>query len=67
MASQMQDIATSSLQVERSKIEVQLQLFTENMAYLREKDIRLHENAKVTNENARLAIQKQGEMVSCLS
>lgn len=67
MAQQMQDIAEASRELERSKIEVQLKIFSEQMAYQREKDRRLYENATVANDNARLSILKQGEMVSCLS
>ena len=67
MAQQMQDIADASRELEHSKIKVQLQLFSEQMAYLREKDRRLYENASIANDNARLSILKQGEMVSCLS
>ena len=67
MAKQMQDIAESSRALERSKIDVQLQLFTEQMAYQREKDRRLYENGVAANENARLAIIKQGEIVHCLA
>jgi hypothetical protein len=67
MASQMHDMAESSHELERNKIEVQLKLFTEQMAYQREKDRRLYENAVIANENARLAILKQGEVVSCLT
>lgn len=67
MAAQMQEIADSSRELERSKIEVQLKLFSEQMAYQREKDRRMYENATVANENARLSILKQGEMVNCLS
>ncbi|KAG0565380.1 hypothetical protein KC19_8G185700 [Ceratodon purpureus] len=63
----MQEIADASRELERSKIEVQLKLFTEQMAYQREKDRRMYETATIANENARLAILKQGEMVSCLS
>ena len=67
MAQQMQDIAEASRELERSKIEVQLKLFSEQMSYQREKDRRLYENASIANDNARLSILKQGEMVSCLS
>jgi hypothetical protein len=67
MASQMRDMAESSRELERNKIEVQLKLFTEQMAYQREKDRRLYENVVIANENARLAILKQGEVVSCLA
>lgn len=67
MAAQMQEIADASRDLERSKIDVQLKLFTEQMSYQREKDRRMYENAAIANENARLSILKQGEMVSCLS
>lgn len=67
MASQMQEIADASRELERSKIEVQLKLFSEQMEYQREKDRRMYENAVMANDNARLAILKQGEMVTCLS
>jgi hypothetical protein len=60
-------MAEVSRELERSKIEVQLKLFSEQMMYQREKDRRLYENAVTVNENARLAIQKQGEVVSCLA
>ena len=67
MAQHMQDIAESSRDLKRSKIEVQLKLFTEKMCYQQEKDRRLHENALMANENTRLSILKQAEMVSCLA
>lgn len=37
------------------------------MAYQQEKDMRLYENAAIANDNVRLSIFKQGEMVSFLS
>jgi len=37
------------------------------MAYLERRDARIQENATIANDNACLAIQKQGEMVSCLA
>jgi len=37
------------------------------MAYSRQKDIRLHENSLIANENERLGIFKQSEVVTCLS
>ena len=67
MAKHMQDIADSSQALERSKIEVQLQLFSEQMAYQCEKDRHLYENAMQANENARLSFIKQGDIVNCLS
>jgi hypothetical protein len=35
--------------------------------YQRERDRRLYENSVIVNENARLAIQKQDEIMSCLA
>lgn len=67
MAKQMEDIAESSRALERSKIDVQLKLFSEQMAYQREKDRRLYDNAVAANETARLSIIKQGEIVHCLA
>jgi hypothetical protein len=58
MASQMRDMAEASSELERSKIEVQLKLFTEQMAYQWEKDRHLYENATIANKNALLAIMK---------
>lgn len=67
MAQKMQDIAELSRDLERSKMEVQLKLFSEQMAYQREKDRRLYETAITANENARLSVMKQGEIVNCLA
>jgi hypothetical protein len=67
MAMQMRDMVAASQELERSKIEVQLKLFSKQMEYQREKDRRLYESSLMANENARLAILKQGEVVSCLS
>jgi hypothetical protein len=46
---------------------VHLKLFAEKMVYQREKDQKLYEQGWIAAENARLAIQKQGELVECLS
>ena len=62
----MKDIVESIRELERSKIDVQLKLFSEHMQYQREKDLRLYENTAAANENARLSISKQAEMVNCL-
>jgi ATP-dependent protease HslVU (ClpYQ) peptidase subunit len=67
MASQMIDMAKSSRKLEHNKIEVQLKLFKKQMAYQRKKLRRLYENSVIANENAHLAIVKQGEVVSCLA
>jgi hypothetical protein len=37
------------------------------MSFLRDKDTRLNENAKAAQENARLAIEKQRELIRCLA
>ena len=37
------------------------------MAYAWEKDLRLHESSLMANENAKLAIEKQGDVVKCLT
>ena len=66
MATQLQEMTEVSRELEQNKIEVQLKLFTEQMAYQRKKDPRLYVSALIANENARLVILKQGEVVSCL-
>lgn len=67
MAGEMRAVAEVGRELERSKIQVQLNLFEKQMEYNRECDRRLHENAAVVNENAKLAIQKQGQVVQCLA
>ena len=67
MADQMREMAEASRDLERSKLEVQLKLFAEQMDYQREKDRRLHESSLIANENAKLAIEKQGEVMKCLT
>ena len=37
------------------------------MAYQKERDLRMHETSIRVNENARVALEKQGDMVKCLS
>lgn len=60
-------MAKASHDLERSKIEVELKLFSEQMDYQRERDRRLYENARLADMNAKLAIEKQHEVVKCLS
>lgn len=67
MTNQMREIAESTRDMERAKIDVQFKLFTEQMQYYRDRDMSLNDNAREVNENAKLAIQKQGQMVQCLS
>jgi len=59
MAMKMQTVSDASLQVERSKVELQMKMFQEQMIYQRERDIMLH-------ETSRLTVMKQHEMVGCL-
>lgn len=54
----MKEISEASLQVERSKVDVQVKLFADQMAYQRDRDFRLHETAQ-------MSILKQHEMVQC--
>ena len=63
LAGQMREMAEAGRDIERSKIEVQLRLFTEQMQFQCEKDLKLHESNCIANENARLAILKQNEVV----
>ena len=67
MATQMKDMADASRGIELSKMEVQHKQFTEHMQYQRGKDIIAIEHAKTVNEIAKLAIEKQGEIVKCLT
>lgn len=67
MANQMRDIAEASRELEKARIEVQQRIFSEQMDYQKLKDQRLQENARLANENAKLAIEKQAEVVSCLA
>lgn len=66
MATQMKEISNASLEVERSKVQMQFKHFDEQMAYQRERDFRLHETVLVAQENARLFVLKQHKMVMCL-
>lgn len=68
MAIQVKQTAETSLELERSKIEVQLKMFSEQMNYRREKDRSCMRIPKLPKRMlARLAIMKQGEMVGCLA
>ena len=67
MAEQMKQMAKESQELEKSKIEVQTRLFDQQMQYQIERDMRLQENARLANENAKLAIEKQGQVVLCLA
>jgi hypothetical protein len=63
----MKAMAEASREVEHRKIDVQLKLFAEQMDYQCEKDWRLYESSRIAQENARLSIIKQGEVVQALS
>lgn len=67
MAQKMHNIAELSRDLERSKMEVQLKLFSEQMAYQRDKDRRWYETIVAANENARLSVMKHGEIAHCLT
>jgi len=62
MTSHLKEIA----EVGRSRMDLQLRLFTDQMDYQKERDLRLYENAILVNETAKLAVQKQSQVVSCL-
>lgn len=66
MAIKLQQISEASLEVERSKVEVQLRQFDSHMAYQMRRDERLHESSMLAHENAWLSILKQHEMVQVL-
>lgn len=67
MTNQLRDIAEASRDIERSKMELQMKLFSEQMEYQRHRDQRLHDHARNIDDNAKLAILKQSEVVHCLS
>jgi len=53
--------------MEQSRTNLQLRLFSEQMLYQRDRDCRLYDNAHLANENAQLAIEKQDQVVECLA
>jgi hypothetical protein len=63
----MKDMVGTTREMESNRLEVQLKLFAKKMQYQRDKDHQLYKQGRVAAENARLAIQKQGELVECLS
>lgn len=60
-------MTTASSEAERNKMNLQLKLFTEQMDYQLWQDGRLHDNACIANDNTKLAIEKQSELILCLS
>ena len=67
MTSQMKETLDATWDIEMSKMETQMKFHNEQMAYQRNHDIRLQENACQTNLNAKLSIEKQAEVVHCLA
>lgn len=67
MVQQLKDMSTLTRETEHKKMDIQLRLFSEHMDFLRTKDRRLHETSLLANQNALVAIQKQGELVKCLA
>jgi hypothetical protein len=67
IATQMKEMTTMTKEVEASKLEVQLKLFSKQMIYQRERDMRIYEQSLLAAENARLAILKQGDIVLALA
>lgn len=62
----MKEMTSVTKKTESNKLEVQLRLFSEQMTYKRERDMRIYEQSLMTADNARLAIIKQGEIVLAL-
>jgi len=66
MVTEMREMALSSRDIERSKMDIQLKLFSKQMDYQQQKDWNLQKTSKTANENVKLSILKQGEIVQCL-
>jgi len=60
LALQMKEMATESNVLERAKLDVQQRFHSEQMQYQMQRDNRVHEHAEKS-------IEKQGELVHCLS
>jgi hypothetical protein len=67
IATQMKGMATMTKETEANKLDVQLKLFSEQMTYQRERDMRIYEQSLLAAENARLVILKQGDIVLALA
>jgi hypothetical protein len=67
IATQIKGMATMTKEAETNKLEVQLKLFSEQMTYQRERDMRIYEQSSLATENARLVILKQGDIVLALT
>ena len=66
IVTQIAEMASVTKETESNKLEVQLRLFSEQMAYQRERDMRIYEQSLLAADNARLAILKQGEIALAL-
>ena len=66
IATTMREMTSVTKETESNKLEVQLRLFSEQMAYQRERDMRVYEQSLLAADNACLAILKQGEIVKAL-
>ena len=67
IAIEIKEMISVTKETESNKLEVQLRLFSEQMAYQRERDMHIYEQSLLTADNARLAILKQGEIVLALA
>ena len=66
IATQMKEMSLVTKKMELNKLEVHLRLFSEQMAYQCEHDMRVYEQNLHAADNTRLAILKQGEIVLAL-
>jgi hypothetical protein len=57
----MKEMTSVTKEIESNKLEVQLQLFLEQMAYQCKHDMWVYEHSLLAADNARFAILKQGE------
>lgn len=62
----MKEMASVTKETESNNLEVQFRLFSEQMAYQRERDMRIYEQNLMAADNVRLAIIKQGEIILAL-
>jgi hypothetical protein len=67
MVAQIKELVGTTRESETNCLGVHLKLFAKKMVYQKEKDQRLYEQGQIAAENVRLVIQKQGELVKCLS
>ena len=67
IATEMKEMTSMTKETESNKLEVQLRLFSEKMAYQREYDMQVYEQSLLAADNARLAILKQRKIVLALA